>query len=57
MATLTEIEMRPLLGQSHHHGWSMGWHDTSSRLSSCETVTSSRMVYGLARHIVTAVFV
>ena len=22
--------------QSHHHGWSMGWHDTSSQLSSCE---------------------
>ena len=34
----------------------MGWHDTSSQLSLCDTVTSSRMVYGLARHIITVVF-
>ena len=34
----------------------MGWHGTSSRLFSCETVTRVQMVNGQARHIVTVVF-
>ena len=34
----------------------MGWHDTSSQLSSCDTATLSWKVCGLAWHIVMVVF-